>query len=87
MRTLIILFLIAVLGAVALAAWQVYGPVAPPPGQTFVMLRPGYSTRRIATELKRAGIIRSEVAFLLWHVVHPKPTLKAGEYLFERSAA
>jgi len=50
------------------------------------MLRPGYSTRRIATELKRDGIIRSELAFRLWHATHTKPTLKAGEYLFEREA-
>ena len=31
------------------------------------MLRPGYSTRRIASELKSAGVIRSEEAFVLWH--------------------
>ena len=69
-----------------LAAWQIYVPVVPPPGQTFVMLYSGYSTRRIALELKKAGIIRSELAFRLWHIVRPKPTLKAGEYLFESSA-
>src|SRR5271169_5110739 len=50
------------------------------------MLRSGYSTRRIAAELKKAGVIRSELAFRLWHSVHPKPSLKAGEYLFEREA-
>ncbi len=50
------------------------------------MLRSGYSTRHIAAELKKAGIIRSELAFRLWHTLHPKPTLKAGEYLFEREA-
>ncbi|MFY9673636.1 MAG: endolytic transglycosylase MltG [Terriglobales bacterium] len=78
--------MIAVLAAVGLAAWQIYVPVAPPPGQTFVMLHSGYSTRRIALELKKAGIIRSELAFRLWHIMRPKPTLKAGEYLFESSA-
>lgn len=86
MRTLITLFLVAVLAAAGFAAFQVYVPLAPPPGQTFVMLRSGYSTRRIATELKKAGIIRSEVAFRLWHVVRPKPALKAGEYVFEAKA-
>jgi len=50
------------------------------------MLRSGYSTRRIAAELKKAGIIRSELAFRFWHIVRPKPPLKAGEYLFERQA-
>ena len=50
------------------------------------MLRPGYSTRRIAIELKKAGVIRSEFVFGLWHMLHPKPSLKAGEYRFERGA-
>jgi UPF0755 protein len=86
LRVLITLFLIGVLVAAGFAAWQIYVPVAPPPGQTFVLLRSGYSTRRIAAELKKSGIIRSELAFRLWHIARPKPPLKAGEYLFEREA-
>jgi UPF0755 protein len=86
LRTLIKLFLVAVLVVAGVAAWQIYMPVAPPPGQTFVLLRSGYSTRRIAAELKKAGIIRSEIAFRLWHIARPKPPLKAGEYLFEHAA-
>ena len=86
MRALIKLFLVAVLAAAGFAAWQVYVPFTPPAGQTFVMLRSGYSTRRIAAELKKAGIIRSELAFRLWHIARPKPPLKAGEYLFEKEA-
>ena len=50
------------------------------------MLRPGYSTHRIAAELKNAGLIRSEEAFVLWHYLHPKRSLKAGEYLFDKPA-
>src|SRR5580693_10255060 len=50
------------------------------------MLRPGYSTRRMASELKSAGLIRSEEAFILWHDLHPHRSLKAGEYLFENPA-
>jgi UPF0755 protein len=80
------LFLMAVLVAAGFAAWTVYVPVTPA-GQTFVMLRPGYSTRRIAAELKKAGIIRNELGFRLWHAAHPRPTLKAGEYLFEGEAS
>jgi UPF0755 protein len=57
-----------------------------PAGQTFVLLHPGYSTRRIATELQSAGVIRSADAFVLWHYLHHKRSLKAGEYLFEKSA-
>jgi UPF0755 protein len=57
-----------------------------PAGQTFVLLHPGYSTRRIATELKSAGVIRNADAFVLWHYLRHKRSLKAGEYLFEKSA-
>ena len=57
-----------------------------PDGQKFVMLRPGYSTRRIAAELKSAGVIRNTLAFVLWHRIHRKQSLKAGEYLFEKAA-
>lgn len=50
------------------------------------MLHPGYSTRRIAGELESAGVIRSATAFVVWHRLHEKRSLKAGEYLFERTA-
>ena len=83
MRKLFWLFFIAVLGAAGWLAWALLTPVEPP-GQTFVMLRPGYSSRRIATELKNAGVIRSEEAFIFWHYIHHGRSLKAGEYLFEK---
>ena len=85
MRTLITLFLLVVLTVGGWVAWQVYIPIAPP-ANTSLLLRPGYSTRRIAAELKKAGVIRSERVFWLWHALHPKPSLKAGEYRFEREA-
>ena len=85
MRALITLFLIVVLAAGSWAAYQVYAPVTPA-ANTSLLLRPGYTTRRIAAELKKAGVIRSELAFRLWHATHPKPSLKAGEYRFEREA-
>ncbi len=50
------------------------------------MLRPGYSTRRIAAELQAAGVIKSRFAFILWHRFHRRQSLKAGEYLFEKTA-
>ncbi len=78
------LILIAALACAGWFAWAVLTPVEPP-GKTFVMLRPGYSTRRIASELKSAGVIRSEEAFILWHYIHRR-SLKAGEYLFEKPA-
>jgi UPF0755 protein len=57
-----------------------------PREQTFVLLRPGYSTRRIALELKSAGVIRNASVFVLWHYFHHNRSLKAGEYQFEQAA-
>jgi len=77
--------LLAVLATGGWLAWALWMPVTPP-GQKFVMLRPGYSTRRIAAELKSAGVIRNTLAFVLWHRLHRKQSLKAGEYLFDKPA-
>jgi UPF0755 protein len=84
-RKIVWLILIAALASAGWLTWALLTPVEPP-GKTFVMLRPGYSTRRIASELKTAGIIRSEEAFILWHDFHRHRSLKAGEYLFEKPA-
>jgi UPF0755 protein len=84
-RKLFGLFLIVVLMAAGWFAWAVLIPVEPA-AQTFVMLRPGFSTRHIAAALKSAGVIRSEQAFILWHYIHHRRSLKAGEYLFEKPA-
>ena len=51
-----------------------------------MLLHSGFSTRRIAIELKKAGVIRNVFAFRLWHELHPKLSLKAGEYLFDSRA-
>jgi len=77
------LILIAVVGAAGWLAWALLSPVEPAP-QTFVLLHPGYSTRRIAAELKNAGVIRSQEAFILWHYYHRGRSLKAGEYRFDK---
>lgn len=85
MRTLITLFLVVALALGGWVAFQLHAPVQPPANAS-LLLHTGYSTRRIAAELKKAGVIRSELAFRLWHITHPKPTLKAGEYVFEHGA-
>ncbi len=85
MRKILWLVLVAALAAGGWFAWALMSPTQLP-GQTFVLLRPGYSTRRIAHELKTAGIIRSERAFVLWHHLHRHRALKAGEYLFDKPA-
>ncbi|HTS05122.1 MAG TPA: endolytic transglycosylase MltG [Candidatus Eisenbacteria bacterium] len=85
MRKVVWLFIIAGFAVAGWLAWALVSPVEPS-GQTFVMLRPGYSTRRIATELQHAGVIRSKEAFILWHYYHHGRSLKAGEYLFDKPA-
>lgn len=85
MRKSVWLLLLVVIAAAGWLAWALLMPVRPS-GQTFVLLHPGYSTRRIAAELKSAGVIRSKEAFLLWHYYHHGRSLKAGEYLFDKPA-
>jgi UPF0755 protein len=84
-RKILWLIFIAALAFGGWFAWALLTPVEPP-AKTFVMLHPGYSTRRIASELKSAGVIRSEEAFILWHYFHRHRSLKAGEYLFDQPA-
>jgi UPF0755 protein len=82
-RKLVWLILMGIIAAASWFAWAMLSPVEPS-GQTFVMLRPGFTTRRIAAELKAAGVIRSQEAFILWHYIHRGRSLKAGEYLFDK---
>ncbi|HSS97913.1 MAG TPA: endolytic transglycosylase MltG [Terriglobales bacterium] len=85
MRKFFIFLLLMVLGAGGWLAWALFSPITPS-SQTFVMLRPGYGTKRIAHELKNAGVIRSADAFVFWHYLHRQHSLKAGEYLFDKTA-
>src|SRR3954471_15805253 len=85
MRKLLTFLLLCAMATAAWLAWALWLPVRVG-GQKFVMLRSGYSTRHVARELKTAGVIRSSEAFVLWHAFHRRPSLKAGEYLFDRDA-
>ena len=70
------------------AGWFTWAALLPvsPSQPTFVLLRPGWTTRHIARELQHDGIIRSADAFLLLHYVRGLGSLKAGEYKFESPA-
>jgi len=85
LRKILSLVLLAAMALGAWLTWATWMPVSPPT-QKSVLLRPGYSTRRIATELKSSGVIRSADAFVLWHYLHHKGSLKAGEYQFDKAA-
>src|SRR6266566_3932252 len=84
MRRFFTVFLVVVLLAAAWLAWALYLPVQPG-GTKFVLLRPGSSSRKIASELQSAGVIRSARAFLLMHYALGR-SLKAGEYKFDQTA-
>ncbi|HXE91315.1 MAG TPA: endolytic transglycosylase MltG [Terriglobales bacterium] len=85
MRTSLKLIILAVLLAGAWLAYALYTPLAPP-GEQLILLRSGLSVRQIAAELQAAGVIRDASAFLALHAVKGRPSLKAGEYRFDRPA-
>lgn len=74
--------LLAVVAAGGWLAWALLLPVQQAQPK-FVLLKPGWSTKHIATELQSQGVIRSWRAFLLYHFVLKPRTLKAGEYKFD----
>jgi UPF0755 protein len=84
MRFVIRLLLLIVLAVVLFLTWGLALPVTPSRPKS-VLLRPGISSRRIAQELRDAGVIRNANAFLIVHYLRLRP-LKAGEYLFDRPA-
>lgn len=86
MRAFLKFLAVCVLAVAAWLAWALWLPLRPP-GQKFVLLHPGFSTRHIAESLKSAGVIRNSTAFLLWHFAARPRTLKAGEYLFDHPAS
>lgn len=65
--------------------WALWLPVTPP-GTKFVLLKPGWSSKHIASELQSQGVVRSARAFLLMRYVTVK-SIKAGEYKFDRPAS
>jgi UPF0755 protein len=85
-RRIFQLALLVVFAVVAWLGWSLLVPVRP--AQTkFIMLKPGSSTRHIATQLQANGVIRSWRAFLLYHYLTRHGSLKAGEYKFDDSAS
>ena len=84
MRTFFAAVGVLLLAIAIWVGWAIYLPVSPSQKQS-VLLRQGWSSRRIANELKNAGVIRSTAGFLIVHYIHLRP-LKAGEYLFDKPA-
>jgi UPF0755 protein len=74
------------LAATLLLAWALIIPVAPPVPEV-LLFPPGSSSKAIAAELERAGVVRTRFGFELLHYALPKKSLKAGEYRFVRAAS
>ncbi len=85
MRTIFTLVVVLILAFALWFTWAALLPVKPVE-TTFVLLRPGWSTRHIAGELQREGIIRSPAAFLMLQYAEGVKPLKAGEYKFDEPA-
>lgn len=85
MRTFFLIVLLVVLGFAGWFTWAALMPVTPFQ-TTFVLLRPGWTTRHIAYELQHDGVIHSARVFLLLHYAQGLGSLKAGEYKFESPA-
>jgi UPF0755 protein len=85
LRFLSKLFVIAVFCA---AAWLAYGLLVPagPAEEKLVQVKSGSSAHHIAADLQATGVIRSQHVFLLWHYLHGRKPLKAGEYSFDHPA-
>jgi len=83
------LLLVLVLAAGGAAAWIWYGITKPyqafAAAGVFVDLPHGASQRYIAYLLKQNGVVRSSLALEIYARRHPKRTLQAGEYFFDRA--
>ncbi len=86
MRALLKLVIVLVLAFAIWFAWAALLPLQPPQ-TTFVLLRPGWTTRHIARDLQQQGVIRSSAAFLMVQYAKGARTLKAGEYKFDQPAS
>jgi len=83
-----IAILVLVLAAGGAAAWIWYGITKPYQGfaaeGVFVEVPHGASRRHVGYILKQNGVVRSALAFEIYARRHPKRTLLAGEYFFDR---
>jgi len=88
LKYLLILTLVVVLAVGGYAAWMWYSITQPyqdfPKEGVFVELPHGASPRYAAYLLKRGGVVRSKLAFEIYARRHPRRTLQAGEYFFDR---
>ncbi|HKW56663.1 MAG TPA: endolytic transglycosylase MltG [Candidatus Acidoferrum sp.] len=90
MRKTALIIAALLLAAGGTGAWVWYGITQPyqgfAQGGVFVTVPRGASRRAVGHLLERNGVVRSALAFEIYARRHPKRTLEAGEYFFEKPA-
>ncbi|MGB7281426.1 MAG: endolytic transglycosylase MltG [Candidatus Acidiferrum sp.] len=90
MKKVAILVVLVALAAAGAGAWMWYCLTHPYQGfgreGVFVTVPHGASRRGVARLLAQNGVVRSAIAFEIYARRHPKRTLEAGEYFFDKPA-
>jgi UPF0755 protein len=88
LKRVLLLILVLLLAAGGAGAWILYCITKPyqgfPSEGVFVTVPHGASQRGVARLLERNGVVRSSLAFEIYARRHPKRTLEAGEYFFDK---
>ncbi|MGB8472602.1 MAG: endolytic transglycosylase MltG [Candidatus Acidiferrum sp.] len=88
MKKVSLLIVLVLVAATGMAVWMWYGFTHPYRGYAsegvFVTVPHGASQRSVARLLARDGVLRSSLAFEIYARRHPKRTLEAGEYFFDK---
>ena len=77
---------LCVVGIAGAAVYSLQAPYRGFDGELFLQFPKGSGTRTIAQKLADAGVVRYAWQFWLARAIHPRTTLQAGEYRFDRPA-
>jgi len=91
LKKVLLVLLLLVLAAAGAAGWLWYCVTQPYQGfaaeGVFVTIPHGASSRGVARILESTGVVRSATAFEIYARRHPRRSLEAGEYLFDRAVS
>jgi UPF0755 protein len=80
-----LLLTICLAAAVGIFLWRdLLTPYQGFSNQVLVEYEHGTSVRDLGEQLEREGVIRSRYSLMLWRAFHPRASLQAGEYLFDK---
>jgi len=85
-RKILAIIILAVAVTAIWLSWAVFSPVRLE-GTIFITVKPGSTARQIASMLDDAGVIHSHTAFLIYHSLTGRHSLKAGDYEFTRPSS